>query len=139
MTKPSDVSAVLDADIINFLAEVVEFYGHGSPQARIAERIQRKLGTINIADKYDRLCPTCKCPLCGKTRSQAAAIAKSRQEKGRQKYLLRKQAGVELSQPTADVDDVTYSNKGYSVLDLEREAQRAAEYILGLSSYNVSK
>lgn len=132
-------SSALDADIVNFFAEITEFYGHGSPQARIVDRIQRKLGVIQVGDKYDRLCPTCKCPLCGKTRAQAAALVRQRQERGRQKWLQRKgAAGIELSQPTSDFDDELPSGKGFSVLDIEQATQRADEY-KARQDYNVSK
>ena len=116
-------SSALDADIVNFFAEITEFYGHGS----------------QVGDKYDRLCPTCKCPLCGKTRAQAAALARQRQERGRQKWLQRKgAAGIELSQPTSDFDDELPSGKGFSVLDIEQATQRADEY-KARQDYNVSK
>ena len=67
-------SAILDNEIVKFFEELIEFYGHGSPQARIIERVKRRLELVPVGDKYERLCPTCKCPACGKTRSQAAAI-----------------------------------------------------------------
>lgn len=131
-------SSALDADIVNFFAEITEFYGHGSPQARIVDRIQRKLGVIQVGDKYDRLCPTCKCPLCGKTRAQAAAIARERQRRGKSKYSERKYPGMgmELSQPD---DDIPVRSVGFSVLDLGKAEADAVAYVIGTAPSKLGK
>lgn len=131
-------SSALDADIVNFFAEITEFYGHGSPQARIVDRIQRKLGVIQVGDKYDRLCPTCKCPLCGKTRAQAAAIARERQRRGKSKYAERKYPGMgmELSQPD---DDIPVRSVGFSVLDIGKAEADAVAYVIGTAPSKLGK
>lgn len=123
-------SATLDHEVVKFFEELVEFYGHGSPQARIIERVKRRLELVPVGDKYERLCPTCKCPVCGKTRSQAAAIARERQRRGKDKYLAYKYPGMgmELSQPD---DDIPVRSVGFSVLDIGKAEADAIAYIIG--------
>lgn len=50
-------SAILDNEIVKFFEELIEFYGHGSPQARIIERVKRRLELVPVGDKYERLVP----------------------------------------------------------------------------------
>lgn len=121
-------SASLDGEVAQFFEELIEFYGHGSQQARIVDRIKRKLELVPIGDKYGRLCPTCRCPACGKTRSQAATIARERQRRGKYKYTESKYPGVgmELSQPD---DDIPMESSGFSVLDIGKAEAEAIAYI----------
>ena len=123
-------SATLENEVAKFFDELTEFYGHGSPQARIIDRVKRKLELVPVGDKYERLCPTCKCPVCGKTRSQAAALARERQRRGRDKYLTHKYPGMgmELSQPD---DDIPVKSVGFSVLDIGKAEADAIAYIIG--------
>ena len=124
-------SAILDNEIVKFFEELIEFYGHGSPQARIIERVKRRLELVPVGDK-------CKCPACGKTRSQAAAIARERQRRGKSKYAERKYPGIgmELSQPD---DDIPLRSVGFSVLDIGKAEADAVAYVMGIAPSKLGK
>lgn len=118
----------VDADIMNFLEEVTQFYGHGTPQARMCDKIKRRLQTVSPKDKYERECPTCKCPLCGKTRAQAMAVRKSQRLRGHKKFLTY----VDLSQVEDDEPEVNLpeaKQHGFSVLDIAKFKADAFVYV----------
>ena len=108
-------SAILDNEIVKFFEELIEFYGHGSPQARIIERVKRRLELVPVGDKYERLCPTCK-----------------------SKYAERKYPGMgmELSQPD---DDIPVRSVGFSVLDIGKAEADAVAYVMGTAPSKLGK
>ena len=120
----------IDSEISTFLKELIEFYGPASPQARTCGKIHRLLTSVSVADTYTKLCPTCKCHACGRTRAQAADYARSRQRRGFERYAQGK--GLELSQPQGDdtfMDDTVTMPTGYTVMDIARAQKEAQDFL----------
>lgn len=120
-------SSPVDEDVLWLCERVVEFFGHGSQEARVAARIKRKAETVNVENIYEKKCPSCRCPVCGKTRSEAARIAR-----GKRRRNVPKSAGHFLEQSLKE-DDVLLSlsdrkSTGFTVLDLGIAQVKASEY-----------
>lgn len=120
------------------LEQVISFYGHASPQARVIARIMRQLQTVNVEDVYEKFCPTCRCPACGRTRAQAAAVARDKQARGKRKY----EEGKFISRSTVsdNVDDLDDYNDtsyrvGFSVADIEKAKELGVLYQTSVEKY----
>ena len=123
MMNPS-TSSKISADCEYLFNKICLMFGPASIETKIFAKMRNTLETSTIDGNYTKSCRSCRCPVCGKTRGDAAIEARERYRKERFRA-----AGIEKSAPVGDHDDafldIPDGVDGYSVLELALKAVKA--------------
>lgn len=99
MTTPTDALQKRD-EYAQLFDRICMMFGPASPEAKVFAKMRNTLETSTIEGKYTKNCRACRCPICGKTRGDAANEARERYRRERHRA-----AGMEKSTPIGDRDD----------------------------------